>query len=97
MRVWKRAARALIIGLVALLLLGGGILLRGIALPAPTGPYAVGRATFHWIDATRPEVLAPAGATGGKREVIANLWYPATPAPSRPTAPYFAGLDALAD
>lgn len=43
-------------------------------LPAPTGPYAVGRAVYDWGD--DPGLAAPA-ARGTRREVLAWIWYPA--------------------
>jgi pimeloyl-ACP methyl ester carboxylesterase len=44
-----------------------------LGLPAPTGQYAVGRTRMSWVDANRRELLQP----DGKREVIAEVWYPA--------------------
>lgn len=46
-----------------------------IRIPAPTGPYRVGRATFHAIDPTRDEPFTPDPADS--REVILHVWYPA--------------------
>ena len=46
-----------------------------VTLPALTGPYAVGRAAFDWVDESRPEVLAP--ETALKRELTVWIWYPA--------------------
>lgn len=57
---------------------------RPVALPTPTGPYAVGRVEYGWTDATRPETLG--GAAGARREVLASVWYPAEPSPA--AAPY---------
>ncbi len=48
---------------------------RDLTLPAPTGPYAVGRAVFDWVDAGTVDDLAPAPATA--REVLVWMWYPA--------------------
>jgi dienelactone hydrolase len=45
-----------------------------IRLPAPTGPNAVGTATFHWIDWRRREPSSPVSP----RELVGQLWYPAT-------------------
>jgi pimeloyl-ACP methyl ester carboxylesterase len=44
-------------------------------LPAPTGPYQVGRAEFDWVDTSRPDPDSP----GGHREIVVWLWYPASP------------------
>jgi len=46
-----------------------------LALPAPSGPYTVGRKIFRWVDVSRPEILTY--APDDFREVIAMLWYPA--------------------
>ncbi|UQI43373.1 esterase [Streptomyces sp. HU2014] len=43
-------------------------------LPAPTGPYAVGTATRHLVDASRRDPWKP---ESGDREVMASLFYPA--------------------
>ena len=55
-------------------------------LPAPTGPFAVGRTLFDWVDPTTIDRLAPIAA---KREVLAWIWYPATPDPSRAMDSYW--------
>ena len=36
--------------------------------PRPSGPYAVGTVTYHWVDAARPEIFT------ADRTTIANLW-----------------------
>src|SRR6185503_3279929 len=48
-----------------------------ILLPTPTGPYRVGRASFHRIDASRPETFT-ADPTD-HRQVLFHIWYPAEP------------------
>lgn len=79
---------------------GGGLLLvalllgylwlqndRKVLLPAPTGPYAVGRVGYDWVDETRPESLR--NGADSKRELAVWIWYPATVTPaSRPAAEY---------
>jgi predicted dienelactone hydrolase len=46
-----------------------------VQLPAPTGPYAVGRTVFHWTDSLRTDPFdAPLSA---RREVMVYVWYPA--------------------
>jgi predicted dienelactone hydrolase len=66
---------AAVLGVAALL----GLLLfdhnRDTILPAPTGPFAVGRTTFVWADAEAD----PLGPPGAKRELLAWIWYPAAP------------------
>jgi predicted dienelactone hydrolase len=48
-----------------------------IVLPAPTGPYRVGRASFYRIDSSRPEAITEDPAD--RREVLFQIWYPAEP------------------
>jgi len=62
-----------------------------IVLPAPTGPYRVGRASFHRIDSSRPEAITEDPAD--RREVLFQIWYPAEPTGGT-AAPY---LDQLPD
>ena len=56
-----------------------------ITLPAPTGPFAVGRAVFDWADGATLDTLAPVPRT--KRELLAWIWYP-TAGPSAATDDY---------
>lgn len=46
-----------------------------ISLPAPTGPFAVGRATFAWTNPAQDDELA--ASPGSKRQVLVWMWYPA--------------------
>jgi dienelactone hydrolase len=60
---------------------------RKVLLPAPTGPYAVGRVEYDWVDETRPESLRNGANT--KRELAVWIWYPAAVSPtSQPAAEY---------
>jgi predicted dienelactone hydrolase len=76
--------------LVMLIILAIGTLLgslwveRGteIALPVPTGPFAVGRTTYDWRDEAVTDALAP--TPGTKREVVVWIWYPVTKGQSHP-------------
>src|ERR1700740_3533152 len=43
-------------------------------LPPPTGPFAVGKVTGHWVDESRVEPLPP---NHEPREVVVDIWYPA--------------------
>jgi predicted dienelactone hydrolase len=54
--------------------------------PTPTGPYAIGTLTYHWVDAARSEVFA-ADATK-RRELMVQVWYPASAQRSAPRAAY---------
>ncbi len=57
-----------------------------IALPVPTGHFAVGRTTYEWVNNLRADELAP--SAGAKREVLVWVWYPAAAAPSAKAADY---------
>ena len=46
-------------------------------LPTPTGSYRVGRASFHRIDASRPETVTE--DPKDPRQVLFHIWYPAEP------------------
>ena len=70
---WKRV---LIISLLLLLVLGLSIYSQ-LELPTPSGFYAVSRTVIKWVDPSRPEVLTE--DPSDVREVVAMVWYPATP------------------
>ena len=81
--------------LVLVLAIAGFLVYLGVTwstplqLPAPTGPYPVGRTEFDWVDASRPDPLANEG--DAPRELVVWVWYPAgehgaTPAPYLPPA-----------
>jgi predicted dienelactone hydrolase len=48
-----------------------------IRLPSPTGPYRVGRTSFHRIDISRPEPFTE--DPSDHRQVLFQIWYPAEP------------------
>jgi predicted dienelactone hydrolase len=54
--------------------------------PQPTGPYAIGTLTYHWADASRPELFTT--DPDDHRELMVQVWYPARNEPSAPRAPY---------
>ncbi|MCC7448887.1 MAG: carboxylic ester hydrolase [Anaerolineae bacterium] len=70
------------------------ILLPVFRLPRPTGPYAIGTLTYHWVDTARSEVFTP--DPNDHREVMVQIWYPAKGNPSSPRAPYVPDGGALA-
>src|SRR2546421_9920258 len=45
-------------------------------LPAPSGPFPVGRASFDWTEESRIDSLAP--EPGTKRELTVWIWSPAS-------------------
>src|SRR5712692_1383230 len=59
---------------------------QALILPAPTGPYAVGRMEYDWTDQSRHDLFAPHAGT--KRELVVWAWYPAVHVPGAPSAPY---------
>lgn len=59
---------------------------QSLVLPAPTGPYAVGRIEYDWTDQSRYDPLAP--HAGLKRELVVWAWYPALREPGAQVAPY---------
>lgn len=60
-----------------------------VTLPAPTGPYPVGRTITEGTDHARADPLAP--APGTPRQLSIWLWYPAAPGPGATPAPYTPG------
>ncbi len=60
---------------------------RRSPLPAPTGPYAIGRKEFDWVDKSRPDHDSPSG----QREIAVWLWYPASPKNSAEAAEWMPG------
>jgi predicted dienelactone hydrolase len=46
-----------------------------ILLPTPTGPYRVGRVSFHRVDTSRPEPYT--ADPEDHRQVVFHIWYPA--------------------
>jgi predicted dienelactone hydrolase len=93
-RKWlKRLIRILLILLLLIVI----IIVSGVAfieirrhqalvLPAPTGPYAVGRMEYDWTDPSRMDPLAPRAGT--KRELVVWAWYPAQRVSGAHPAPY---------
>ncbi|MEP7292230.1 MAG: prolyl oligopeptidase family serine peptidase [Chloroflexota bacterium] len=74
--------------LLMVLLLQSSILhAQDYGLPEPTGPYAIGITSFHWVDESREETFTP-DDPDDRREVVVDVWYPATVAEGAETAPY---------
>jgi len=92
----KRLARRIFKGFAALAMagiLGVAALLASlwlehrteVTLPAPTGPFAVGRAAYAWADAAS-DTLAP--VPGTKRGLVVRIWYPAAGGQPAPNGEY---------
>jgi predicted dienelactone hydrolase len=59
--------------------------------PVPKGPYAIGTVIYHWVDPNRPEPFT--ADPNDHRELMAQVWYPATNDPGAPRAPYLEDSD----
>jgi predicted dienelactone hydrolase len=56
--------------------------------PQPKGPYGIGTVTYHWVDASRPDIFA--STPGRHRELMVQVWYPAQRNQEPRRAPYLA-------
>ena len=63
------------------------------SFPSPTGPYAIGTLTYHWIDADRPEVFV--ADPRARRQLMVQIWYPAQANSPGTTAAYMPDADAV--
>ncbi len=93
MKRLKRIAPVAGMLVLGLLLAGIAMVARGIELPEPTGPHAIGRTVFRWTDHSRPEVITE--SADDYRELVVYLWYPAAPGSGGATAAYFPDADVL--
>jgi predicted dienelactone hydrolase len=90
----RRIVVAILLAVILLPALTYGVATAShLALPAPTGPHAIGRMRLAWVDQARPEPVTP--AEGDRREVVAEVWYPARAGSGTP-APYLPELDRIA-
>lgn len=93
-RTWvRRTFRILALIVAVIVVVTGGYVgyvairrAQAITLPAPTGPYPIGRTQFDWTDHSRTDPLAP--QQGIPRELSVWLWYPAPQHTGGPVAPY---------
>ncbi len=69
------------------------ILMPVFHFPKPTGPYAIGTLTYHWVDTSRQELFTT--DPGVHRELTAQVWYPARDEPSARRAPYIQDAGAV--
>lgn len=58
-------------------------------LPKPTGPFAIGRVGYEWIDASRPDAYS--SDPGAHRALMVYLWYPSARGAAGETAAYLPG------
>jgi len=95
-RIVKRVAKG-VGALVLIILAASTVLLAALwvdhggstSLPAPSGSYRVGRATYVWRDETRINPYAPVAGT--RQDLAIWIWYPAAPAPSTRKSEYLPG------
>ena len=73
-----------VLGLVVSIVLP--IVLPVFRLPEPSGSYAIGTLTYHWVDNASPEIFTD--DPNDRRELMVQIWYPAGGNPSSPRAPY---------
>ncbi len=71
--------------LVFILSIALPILVPIFHFPKPTGPYAIGTVTYHWVDSSRPELFTT--DPNDHRELMAQVWYPAKNEPAAARAP----------
>ncbi len=92
-RIVKRVVKA--VGVLALIALAALTALlaalwmdhgRSTPLPAPSGSFKVGRATYVWRDETRNNPYAPVPII--KQDLAVWIWYPAATAPSTRKSEY---------
>ena len=69
------------------------IILPVFRFPQPSGPYAIGTLTYHWVDGDRPEIFTADPAA--RRELMVQIWYPAKQGLSASPAPYLQDADAV--
>ncbi len=90
------------LGSAAAIGLGSLGLLISIALPTiipvfrfphPTGPYHIGTLSYHWVDASRSDVFA--ADPQARRELMAQIWYPAKANQSAARATYMPDAEAV--
>jgi Platelet-activating factor acetylhydrolase, isoform II len=67
------------------------------SLPAPSGPFGVGRVGYEMIDTSRPEPLSADPAA--RRKMMVHVWYPidGQTASGKETAPYLPGFEQVKD
>ncbi|MBI5830378.1 MAG: hypothetical protein HZB20_12770, partial [Chloroflexi bacterium] len=87
--------RALLVGAVGVpavvVAAAAPVLFPVLRFPTPTGPYKVGTVSYDLLDPSRAETYTP--APDDKREIMVQVWYPASPAPGTHTGPWLDRLD----
>jgi dienelactone hydrolase len=77
-RIFKGVALLALLGILGIGALLASLWLEhgtAITLPSPSGPFAVGRSVYDWVDDKALDTLAP--VPGTRRELLVWIWYPA--------------------
>src|ERR1700689_1317745 len=89
-RIFRGLAVCAMLGILGVATLLGALWLEHrtteVTLPTPTGPFAVGRALYDWVDDGALDTLAP--VQGTKRELLVWIWYPSEARQSASTDDY---------
>jgi predicted dienelactone hydrolase len=67
------------------------VLMPVFRFPKPSGPFAIGTLTYHWVDTSRPELFTT--DPNDHRELVAQVWYPAKDEPSARRSAYIQDAD----
>ncbi|OMF51311.1 alpha/beta hydrolase family protein [Paenibacillus peoriae] len=78
----------------AVITVASPLLFPVFAFEKPTGPYPIGTVSYHWTDDTREETFT--SAPGDKRELMVQIWYPASSTSKGSIAPYLLHSDVYA-
>ena len=62
-------------------------------LAPPSGPFAIGTLTYHWVDASRAEAFTADARE--RRQLMVQIWYPAQADPSAQKAAYIANANTV--
>jgi len=82
------------LGVLALAIAGAlHIIVPVFRFPPPTGPYAIGTLTYHWVDGSRADIFA--ADAKARRELMVQVWYPTDAGASPTHAPYMQEADAV--
>jgi predicted dienelactone hydrolase len=71
------------------------LLLPVFTFEKPTGPYKIGTVSYSWKDEQREESYTP--DPDDKRELMVQIWYPASSTAKGKTAPYVSNPDIFAE
>ena len=70
------------------------VMVPSLGLAQPSGPYAIGTMTYHWVDLSRSETFGTNPT--GRRQLMAQIWYPALANPAVARAAYLADAGPVA-